>query len=425
MYELFSLQDLVKTLSDLYVSYRGRYVISKDGRMFIPHRFEQTCKLTDAAIAAHLQREYAVAVYAGPHASKFVCFDVDVNDKSLVRKLIDGLCDFGFPRERIYVSTSGGKGFHVEMFFTDTVYTNYLIDMYETVCADLQLDTKKVEFRPTSKMSIKLPLSVHGKTGNICWYLDQETLEPIEDVNYVMSIMKIDRDWATTLIRKKRRFEMLDCPEMRREDHFPSGREILPVLIKEGTRHELMVAIGVNQRYQGATQEEIEKVLIDWADNQNQSLIKSSKAEIKDDAARIAAWVCGPKFLALRKNEKSKIFFSQSEIQAMLALSGQIQRRVLFVIAAFCHKYQTAALSAQRISRYVGASDRGVSKAIAHLEKLCLISHISGKKAKAPNRFSLLIPIIAERKIEIDWDFKENTFEEVYQKFEEEIKEHD
>lgn len=440
MYELFGIEatptfhEIVRRFSDLYINYRGRYVISSNGRMHIPHvgNTEETCKLTDAVIAGHLNRRYAVAVYAGGHASKFVCFDVDLNDKTLVWKLIDLLVDFGFPRDRIYVSTSGGKGFHVEMFFTDTVYTNYLIDMYETICAEGSFDTKKVEFRPTAKMSIKLPLSIHGKTGNVCWYLDPVTLEPIKKIEYVMSIQQIDRDWATELIKRKRRFEMIDCPEMSEEDHYPKGPKIestrfgndFPVLLQEGTRHNLMVGIGVSQRYLGVAQEDIVKVLMEWVDNQNQSLIKSSRQEIEDDAAKIAAWVWGPRFSAGLKPMDKNVFFSEKDIAAISSLRGQTQRRVLFVIIAFCRRFKIATLSAKRIARYVGSTERGVMKAIAHIEERGLISHVGGKKVPyngkyivTPNRYTYHgLNRYAAKHIPLEWDFKEETFERTYLK---------
>lgn len=433
MNEQITFQKIVRTFSDLYVNYRGRYVVCTKGRMHIPHigNTEETCKLTDAVIAGHLNRRYAVAVYAGPHASKFVCFDVDLNDKDLVHTLIDSLVEFGFPRDRIYVSTSGGKGFHVEMFFTDVVYTNHLIDMYETICEDNGFDTKKVEFRPTSKMSIKLPLSVHGKTGNVCWYLDPETLEPIEDIAYVMSIRQIDRDWATELIKRKRKVEMLDCPEMTDEDHIPKGSPVeltrfdtaFPVLLQEGTRHNLMVSIGVDQRYRGVAQEKIVEVLMEWAAAQNQELIKSSPAEVRDDAEKIAAWVWGPKFSAGLKPKDKNIFFTEYDVAAVASLSGQTKKRVLFLLIAFCRRFTIAVISAKRIARYVGATERGVIKAIADLEQRGLISHTKGKKVMyqgkmitAPNRYVYNNPrsMYSGQHFLLGWDFKEETFETAY-----------
>ena len=432
MSELLTFQELVRRFSDLYVSYRGRYVVSMNGRMYIPHYGDSdaTCKLTDAVIAGHLNRRYAVAVYGGAHSSKFVCFDVDLNDKAVVRKVVDGLTQFGFPKDHIYVSTSGGKGYHVEMFFTDLVYTNYLIDLYETVCEEGKLDRRKVEFRPTAKQSIKLPLSIHGKTGNVCWYLDQETLEPIKDIYYVMKIQRLDRDWVTELIKKKRRFEMLDCPEMHGEDAYPKGNPVkvtrfgneFPMLLEKGTRHNLMVGIGVAQRYLGVAQEDIVKRLMEWAENQNGDLIGSSKEEVEEDAEKIAAWVWGPRFGV---TQAKNVYFTEYDIRRVRNLRGQTKKKVLFLLIAFCRKFQLATLSAKRIAEYVGASERGVVKAISCLEEAGIITHLkgksimhNGKKILTPNRYKYSEDgnLFCANHFPLDWDFKEGTFDDVFER---------
>lgn len=169
--------DILNKLNDLYVSYRGRYVVAANGQIFIPQdkHTGHPRPLISKVLCAHLNQRFAVGVYAGPLSSKFVCFDVDLADEDVVHRLIDGIEEFGFPRDRIYVSSSGGKGFHVEIFFSQLMYTKVLLCFYHSVIQRLGLDPKKVEFRPTHGQSIKLPLSVHHKTGNVCWYLDRET----------------------------------------------------------------------------------------------------------------------------------------------------------------------------------------------------------------------------------------------------------
>ena len=92
-----------------------------------------------------------------------------------VHAIINFLTALGFPQDRIYVSFSGGKGYHVEMFFDRLVYTNRLYALYSTVISQSDLDPRKVEFRPLPGNAIKLPLSIHGKTGNVCWFVDQKT----------------------------------------------------------------------------------------------------------------------------------------------------------------------------------------------------------------------------------------------------------
>lgn len=172
-----TLDALTRKISELYVSYRQRYVLSKpDGSIFVPKRKEGVpCVLTDRVLFNHLRQKYAVAIFAGPRTSKFICFDVDDGSADTVHMIIDSLKELGFPRDRIYVSFSGGKGYHVEMFFDQLVYTNQLYALYEMVTRQMALDPRKVEFRPLHGNAIKIPLSVHGKTGNICWFVEPDT----------------------------------------------------------------------------------------------------------------------------------------------------------------------------------------------------------------------------------------------------------
>ena len=102
----------------------------------------------------------------------------------------------GLPRDKIYVSFSGRKGYHVEVFFDRIVDGNTLFNLYCHVIRNGGLDPDKVEFRPTPSMAIKLPLSVHGSTGNICWFVDRETFNFIEDEEYILSIEQVRVDDA-------------------------------------------------------------------------------------------------------------------------------------------------------------------------------------------------------------------------------------
>ena len=98
------------------------------------------------------------------------------------------LRSLGLPRDKAYVSFSGRKGYHVEVFFDRIVDLGSLFNLYCHVIKGGALNPEKVEFRPTPTMAIKLPLSVHGKTGNVCWFVDQATLKPIEDAAYIAGI---------------------------------------------------------------------------------------------------------------------------------------------------------------------------------------------------------------------------------------------
>ena len=149
--------DVVNRLCDLYISYRGRYVmmLPQAGKIFMPKTSSGPAKLTNRAVCQHVNRQIAIGVFAGAHASKFICFDVDLPDPSEVRRLMDAMVFYGVPRDLIYVSTSGGKGYHVEIFFDGLVYTDRLRTFFDCVVLKAESNPLKVEFRPTNGLSIK------------------------------------------------------------------------------------------------------------------------------------------------------------------------------------------------------------------------------------------------------------------------------
>ncbi len=412
------MRDETAKLVDLYVTFRRRFVKEVPGNhIFVPRGIA----LLNSYLEDHLNHKYAVAVFAGPKSSKFVCFDVDIPDKHVVHKVVMALVDFGFPRDRIYVSTSGNKGFHIEMFFTDLMYTSDLLNMYETIIARNGFDRRKIEFRPTSTQAIKLPLSIHPKTGRVCWFLDTDTLQPIEDMGYIFQIQQIDRDWAKELIVKN-----ADVPERNAtkknavsQESFIIDNDQYPMITEPGTRNKLMTSIAVYERRRGTPQEDIERILVAWASKQNLDYVNSPWDFVVKQAGQLARWVWSDKFSCVRPD----VFITENDLANVLKQHARMQKRVLFLIIAFFRKYGNASMSVERIIRYVGGSVRSVRVSLDKIEAAGLIEHRRGKayyengniKSK-PNQYIYRPDVVRQmgKKIPIDWDFKEEGFDHVY-----------
>lgn len=421
--------DVVNSLTNLYVTFRGRYVMAIGGKVFIPHCGRECKKLDNRAIIGHLNQNYAIGVFSAMSGSIFLCFDIDLPDPDVVYKVIHGLCTFGFPKEYIYVSTSGGKGFHVEIFFNGLVYLNLLHNLYLWVIRTEGLDPKKVEFRPTFGQAIKLPLSKHHKTGNICWYLDRDTLEPIKSIGYVTTIVQMDRDAVETLIKEKlakvsffsenfsspthaRFIPSVDYSEAQYTDE-------VPMMTGPGMRHNLMKSIAVHERYKGTSQEEISVQLKTWLEKQNPDFITDPWDIAVQDAENLASYVWNDKF-ALRSR---KLIITQGDLETVISCHAPLQKRVLFLIVLFCRRYGVANLSAVRISRYTGCTPQAVQKALSGLERRCLIEKKPGKVVYTKGQFvsgmnsykyKPNLNIEPGEQIEVQWDFKENTFMNMY-----------
>lgn len=182
------LDAIAAALDRLYVSERKRYVRMAGGRAFVPKRGKRPVPLTMEALSAHVQRQCAVGVYAGDRGSRFLCFDVDDGRRETAEAILSCLYECGVPEDKAHVSLSGGKGYHIDLFFDEEIPVAHLMQVYNFVLEQCGLDRHRVEFRPTGGMAIKLPLSVHWRTGAVCWFLDRHTWAPVDTPNYILDI---------------------------------------------------------------------------------------------------------------------------------------------------------------------------------------------------------------------------------------------
>lgn len=374
--------EIVDKILELYVSYKGRYVMAVDGNTFIPKTDDVPRRLDNRAVCGHVNCKYAIGVYAGMQSSKFISFDVDTGRKEDVKSIISILTEAGFPKEKIYVSSSGGKGYHVEMFFNGLMFTNVLQALYEYVCEEGGFDPKKIEFRPTHKQAIKLPLSVHPRTGNMCWFVDRDTLEPIRDKRYILGIEKIDSGEAAKIILNlvgASRFYK-DIYEHREVDTETPSKSYdvtrfdgeYPVLTGTGMTHKTIVSIAVHERYKGVPQEEIETKLLDWLEIQNPDYITDPIDTVRKDIRSTVDWAFSPSFVATettaKKGVSPKIIFTKDDVRLLLEQGSRIRKKALFLIMCGQKKYGNMTMSYDRMAEIIGCSAQGVIKAFKALE---------------------------------------------------------
>lgn len=377
---------VVRRLEELYISYKQKYVMSvvgseknPDGVMYVPKDKDgRPMPITNAVLCKHMRRAFAICVFAGPLSSKFICFDVDDGKPETVHAVIDGLVDLGFHRERIYVSSSGGKGYHVEMFFSRVMYTEDLKTLYWAVIRRQGLNPKKVEFRPTFTQAIKLPLSVHRKTRRRCWFVDPVTLEPIERRDYILEIQQVDYDEALRLIYEHA--IMYDEP-YGEDDEEPAEKPMpervmtaaeygqlttldFPDMTEAGTRHDLMLKIAVMCRYLSKTRDECTAALDAWYRRQPPDLIGSDEADVEADIEAIAAWVWSDKFhMVDYAAQKASLTFGQPDIRILLAQPTKTRRRLMFLIMRGTAKYGKMQATQARLGEAIGVTNVAVMKA--------------------------------------------------------------
>lgn len=377
--------EIISRLGDLYVSYRQRFVMMEaDKPPYVPRRNGKYLPLSNRILCGHMNQRFAVCVYAGPYTSKFLCFDVDDGSRDTVGKIIDSLDEIGFNREKVYVSTSGGKGYHVEIFFNGLMYTDKLRVIYDYVCGKNKLDTHKVEFRPTAGQSIKLPLSRHRKTGNVCWYLNRETLEPIETTEYIVQIKQFDVDQANELIKairytpQVRENQNADYdPEMEISDekHGEICGDRYPNIKQDGERNKLMVQIAVHNRYRGLSPAACKDEIVHWYRKQDQRLIKEGERAVLTDIDQIVRWAYSEKFQLVKRT--SEIVFGPDDFRILAAQTIQSRRKIMFYVLLCMKRYGHVTASAQQMSEILGISRSSLQKA---LDKLMDAKWITSKR---------------------------------------------
>lgn len=431
---------LVDRLADLYVSYRGRYIEARNNNghpsVYIPHKKNEVKPLSNAALIAHMRRRVAVGVYAGTRSSKFVTFDVDLPDPEVVRKVVRGLEDVGFRHEDIHISSSGGKGYHVEIFFDGLMFTDDLRALYNHVVAAEHLDTRKVEFRPTHAQAIKLPLSRHHKTGNMCWFLDRDTLEPIESADYLLGIVPVSRDHAAALIHARCRpadLRVVDAASAAAKPK-PEIAQLVgdgcPQMAGPGTRHNMMVAIAIRSRYAGKTEEEIRHELADWVAQQNPDFITDSARVVGDDIDGLAHWVWSPSF---RMAGAKEVRLTADEFRAILSCGRGMRRRILFLFTLFCKRFGSVRMAAERVAAYVGGAPVSVWRNVRDLQAAGFVTahqgaryRANGHMASEPNSYEVHLatppagggesfaPSPSCEPFTASWDWTPETFNDVW-----------
>lgn len=194
---------IIRKINDLYIQTRKKYLVQfPDNYVTMDRdRNENVWTLNDGMIKRHLQGGITYGIFSGGYFNKFMTFDVDYNDDEpmarwVTLKIIDTLVrEFNISRSDIHVSLSGGKGYHIDLFFNKPLQVADTEAFYRKVMSEIELPKNgEVEFRPSWTQGVKLPLGIHQRTGNRCWFVDNETLEPIESFDYIMSIEPMDSE---------------------------------------------------------------------------------------------------------------------------------------------------------------------------------------------------------------------------------------
>lgn len=367
-----------------------------------------------------------------------MAFDVDSGGLQVVRQILDTLADIGIPKSFVNVSTSGSKGFHIELFFDHLMYTDELKILYKYVVLKCELNPRLVEFRPTYGQAIKLPLSVHHKTGMLCWFYNTDTLTQIQSYEYVFAIKKISNEYIREIIKNVCAPYVKNCvvEPLNEKNEIENGvkypgllsdysKENLPKLTEIGERHQMMLAVALIVPTKGMSANKIYKILMEWWNSQDHDLSKSQEEEIQNDARAIAEWAVGRQRVEDRRRywyvEKS-VLTDKDVIWILRHSRNRNVRRILFYLMSWCSGHKCCFTAYHRIGRIVGCSKACAVSVLKELADEKVVTPIAGEIRFNDGRFErretcylIYKPVEkSRRKVEIDVGRINKEFESIY-----------
>jgi len=411
-------KEIIQKINDLYILYRKKWL-----------KFDTTgystisSTITDYHVKNHLQGHYTLGVFAGEIFTKFVCFDVDIINPQMAKwtvyKLVDTLQEIGIPGEYIYISTSGNKGYHVEIFFNKPVFNTDIKQFYLMVlnyAELLNIDYGKVELRPTHTQGVKLPLGKHFVTNRICWYVDYEKgLKPIEDINYILTIQQMDSKYFYDILNKAK--DSIDITEQQaleyenivakhrplkiyKENIDPDVTiEAIEKLIQnglkmQGTRHNSLLKIAKYNKYIGLSAYDNKQFLIDWMKKQDKRTYTTKWEDVLKDIDLIIQYTYERNYSLVTK--RKDITITANEIEEILKIKGKNHKLLLYTLLVHSKRYANKDgvfyMSYEQMKNATGLSQRNIIRLIKDLEinkYIQVFRNISGdnKLIKDTNRY--------------------------------------
>src|SRR5699024_12407077 len=123
---------------------------------------------------------------------------------------------------------------------------------------------------------VKLPLVIHQRTGNRCWFVDNETLEPIESFDYILDIEPMSADAIMEIdfgitVEQAEEFERvvqetdITANVLDKSEALQNARKIIEEgrLTATGTRHKTTYNIACFGNMHGWAREETVDIIMD------------------------------------------------------------------------------------------------------------------------------------------------------------------
>lgn len=385
-------------------------------------------------------------MFAGQYLTKFICFDVDVPDKKMatwtVYRLVNTLTEIGIPLEYIYISTSGNKGYHVELYFTNPIENRHVKSLYLMVMNKselLNIDYGQVEYRPTDGQGVKIPLGVHFKSNKRCWYVDySKGLQPIINMDYILSIEKVDSQIIFDILQREND-NLLDesvAEEVEEaKGYIDSKYQALDIykqnidesatveaierlerdgLTQAGMRHNSLFKLAKYYRYLGVTREECRDMLIEWMNKQDKKFYTTKLEDCLTDINLIVQYIYD-KEISMTTNQ-SEIEVNYSEMEQIMKLKSKNEKLVAYCMLIHSKRYSLESgvfyMSYDQIAKASGLGEKTVRRIVPTLAEHGVIDFVErnvmvkGNRGqfitKKPNKYMVNVNVSTSRHLSSD-----------------------
>ncbi|MBS7577096.1 MULTISPECIES: hypothetical protein [unclassified Enterococcus] len=361
--------NVVKQMDKLLISYRKEYLYQeiKEEKAIYKTTTDDKVRLNEWKVRKHLNGEYTLGIKLGSYGlTKFLCFDIDIMDEGDRRwttiELIDVLNSYyGISMQDIHVWYSGMKGYHVDLYFDGFIREREFENFYYEVLSRMGETIHRIERRPTTGLGVKLPLGIHLKTEEFCYYVDNRTLEPLP-IDYFLSIEpqslsefkeNVLKDCSTTTKhqlttnkKKKVHHQDITAKKYNNQSIYAYVRKILEdgYLSESSTRNFFTFHASRILKYQGndleTTHQLIFNVIQNTFKNSNTRKFINQRWDLqglKNETKRVIETVYNVDYSFSMKS--SDIIFYRQELDIILSIPRKNLRYLLFSLLYHSKKY--------------------------------------------------------------------------------------
>ena len=446
---------IIKRINDLYITERKQYLIlNNKGEYYTSTKGKNSyVNLHDELIRGHLRGDMTVGVFSGKEVSKFICFDIDMDDKNNKVKLKwiyyllkNALNDIGINDEYIHIAHSGNKGIHLLIYCDNTIPLSHFKDLFKNTMLLIQQNIDpttrtimhdrnelvleligicKIEFRPNGvSQGVKLELGINFKnedtTTNKCLFMDKDTFTIINSNKYILTITQIPKDELLDLINvsndnlnneinihKKLIKENIKEPHSHKinRDEDATIAFIVDLLSNgmntTGSRNNSIFKISKYFLYMGLDESESLIELKEWMTKQDKKYYSITLEEALFECERVNKMVYEKGYKLVGNIDN--LYLHKQEMIEVMKVKDKNAKIILFALLLHSNRYKVKNdvfyMTFKQLEEMTGLGIKASRNNIKSLEEMGLIEVVernikqSGTCIKKPNKYKVTLNV--------------------------------